>query len=148
MTLIPLSVFINPPYNTPQKLQPSVTKAFAVGFIMRLRAKSRSSAVMKGSGEYAPIPPVLGPRSPSKALLWSCAKAIGYTSVPFTKHIKENSCPCINSSIITLSEPNLCTISISCRAASASACVIATTTPLPAARPSYFITIGVPCRST
>ena len=32
-----------------------------------------SSGVINGAGEYAPMPPVFGPVSPSNARLWSCA---------------------------------------------------------------------------
>ncbi len=37
---------------------------------------------MTGAGEYAPMPPVLGPRSPSKARLWSCAETSGSAVSP------------------------------------------------------------------
>ena len=35
-----------------------------------------SSSVTMGTGEYTPMPPVFGPRSPSKARLWSWAVAM------------------------------------------------------------------------
>ena len=92
------------------------------------------------------MPPVFGPWSPSKARLWSCAVASGSACSPSHSTKNEASSPCMNSSTTTSAPaspkppPNIMST-----AASASASVIATTTPLPAARPSALTTIGAPC---
>lgn len=39
-----------------------------------------------GAGEYAPMPPVFGPRSPSIRRLWSWAGGMGATVTPSVKH--------------------------------------------------------------
>src|SRR5215831_14993642 len=91
------------------------------------------------------MPPVLGPRSPSKARLWSCAEASASAVSPSQSAKKEASSPCRNSSTTTCAPaapnppPNIMSM-----AASASARVLAMTTPLPAASPSAFTTIGAP----
>lgn len=56
--------------------------------------------------------------------------------------MNENSGPVRNSSTTTLPRPNLSSRSMSLNAASASDNVRATTTPFPAANPSYFSTAG------
>ena len=60
--------------------------------------------------------------------------------------MKEASSPARNCSITTRepASPNLLPASMSSIAAKASSLVIATITPLPAARPSALITIGAP----
>src|SRR4029079_19685734 len=35
--------------------------------------RASAAASRTGAGQYAPMPPVLGPRSPSSRRLWSCA---------------------------------------------------------------------------
>src|ERR1039457_368311 len=85
------------------------------------------------------MPPVFGPWSPSKTALWSWVAARGRASRPSQSAIKLTSSPVRNSSITSL--PFRVT-----RAASASAALCATTTPLPAARPSAFRTTGKPKR--
>ena len=142
ITLMPAGVFIRPPYRTPVSGQPSATMAPAALQRIFLYANSLSSSVMKGRPVYAPIPPVLGPLSPSKARLWSCESGMGKTSVPLTKHIKENSGPVRKSSTTTLPLPKDSSSSMLLRAASASSRFSAITTPLPAARPSYLSTAG------
>ena len=89
------------------------------------------------------MPPVLGPSSPSPTRLWSCAVPMGSTFSPSQRMKKLASSPSMNSSITTSapalpnSPPNM-----SSMAASASDSVMATMTPLPAARPSALTTIG------
>src|SRR5664280_1838216 len=85
------------------------------------------------------MPPVFGPWSPSKTAVWSWVAARGRASRPSQSAIKLTSSPVRNSSITSrpFSVPS---------AASASAASCATTTPLPAARPSAFRTTGKPKR--
>ena len=85
------------------------------------------------------MPPVLGPSSPSKARLWSCAVPKGSTVLPSQSAKKLASSPSRNSSI-TAEAPGA--EKIASRAASAVARSVATVTPLPAASPSAFTTIG------
>ena len=96
------------------------------------------------------MPPVLGPRSPSRNRLWSCDDASGSTLRPSTITMKLASSPARKSSITTRApaSPIELSSSIASIAACASAVVVATTTPLPAARPSAFTTIGAPRSST
>ncbi len=92
------------------------------------------------------MPPVLGPVSPSPTRLWSWLVAIGSAVAPSTIEMKLASSPSRNSSITTRApaSPKALPDSMSRTAASASSSVIATITPLPAARPSAFTTIGAP----
>ena len=60
------------------------------------------SSLMVGTGEYAPIPPVLGPLSLSNTLLWSLDKGIGIISLPSVKTRKDTSSPVKHSSIIII----------------------------------------------
>ncbi|MCY1460815.1 hypothetical protein D9M71_784040 [compost metagenome] len=92
------------------------------------------------------MPPVFGPVSPSPTRLWSWLVAIGSTLWPSTMTMKLASSPSRNSSITTRepASPKALPASMSRTASSASARVMATITPLPAARPSALITIGAP----
>src|SRR5258706_6977115 len=96
------------------------------------------------------MPPVFGPRSPSKMRLWSWLEASGRTFLPSTMTMKLASSPSMNSSMTTRcpASPSLLPPSIMSIASCASASVAATTTPLPAASPSALITIGAPSRFT
>ena len=100
------------------------------------------------------MPPVFGPTSWSSRRLWSWLVASGTTFLPSLSTMKLASSPCMNSSTTTRAPPALCatpsllSTSIQSIASCASASVIATTTPLPAARPSALITIGAPFDST
>ena len=109
--------------------------------------RSCTTASTTGAGEYAPIPPVFGPVSPSPAALWSWEDASATASPPPTAQMKLASSPARNSSttILRPASPNARPESISPAAASASSSECATTTPLPAARPSALTTIGAPC---
>ena len=96
------------------------------------------------------MPPVLGPLSPFAARLWSWLVAKGSTLLPSTITINEASSPSKNSSTTTRlpASPKALPASMSRMASSASCSVIATITPLPAARPSALITIGAPFSRT
>ena len=54
----------------------------SVGSITSLRIRRSTSGVTTGAGEYAPMPPVFGPRSPSSRRLWSWLVAIGTKFAP------------------------------------------------------------------
>lgn len=97
---------------------------------------STSFGSAQGSGEYAPMPPVLGPSSPSSARLKSWAGWSGTTVTPSVMAKRETSGPSRYSSMTTRSQP-----SAWARAAARSS---VTTTPLPAARPSSLTTYGAP----
>src|SRR5262252_9543236 len=107
--------------------------ARTVGSTISSMARRAMSGVITGAGEYAPMPPVLGPRSPSKARLWSCAEASAIAVSPSQSAKKEASSPCKNSSTTTCAPaaPNP-PANIMSMASSASARVAAITTPLPA----------------
>ncbi len=93
------------------------------------------------------MPPVLGPLSPSKARLWSCAPTSGSACSPSHSAKKLASSPTRNSSITTEAPaaPKRLPDSMSRAASIACSTVSATTTPLPAASPSALTTIGAPC---
>ena len=104
------------------------------------------AGVTIGAGEYAPMPPVFGPASPSRRRLWSCDDASASTWRPSTITMKLASSPARKSSMTTRAPaaPIVLPTSIASTAASASSRVVATTTPLPAASPSALTTIGAP----
>src|ERR1051325_1001728 len=99
-----------------------------------------------GAGEYAPMPPVLGPSSPSRKRLWSWLVASGSTLAPSLITMKLASSPCRNSSTTTRApaSPRLFWFIMRSIAACASSTLAATTTPFPAARPSALTTMGAP----
>ena len=96
-----------------------------------------------GSGEYAPIPPVFGPSSPSCRRLKSCAGLSARTVSPSLRKKSDTSGPDRNSSTSTPPVPRYS--AAWARAASRSS---VTMTPLPAARPSAFTTCGAPNSSS
>ncbi|VWL93240.1 Uncharacterised protein [Collinsella intestinalis] len=148
MTLGPSGVSMKPPYRQPRKSMPSRLAAAMVSSRMR-HISACSSSVTIGTGLYTPMPPVLGPRSPSRARLWSWEVAMGRTALPSVKASSVHSGPVSISSITTVlpAAPNAPS-KHSCTACRASSRVRATTTPLPAARPSAFTTTGAPCSRT
>ena len=96
------------------------------------------------------MPPVFGPRSPSRARLWSCEGASGSTVVPSVSAMKETSSPSRNSSTTTRlpASPSRRARMSSSTASSASATVGQMKTPFPLARPSAFTTTGAPTSLT
>jgi hypothetical protein len=90
------------------------------------------------------MPPVLGPVSPSPIRLKSCAGARGTARRPSHTTSSDSSGPIMPSSITTVrpASPKDSPASLARRSASASARVGATSTPLPAAKPSVFTTQG------
>ena len=91
------------------------------------------------------MPPVLRPSSLSRAFLWSMEETIGTTTLPSVKLRTETSGPVRNSSMTTLEPeaPNLPSSIISLTASIASSLVCAMITPLPRARPSALMTVGM-----
>ena len=65
---------------------------------------STMSTGAHGKGEYAPIPPVFGPESPSNTRLKSCAGCIARIVVPSEIPKRETSGPSKYSSITTHGE--------------------------------------------
>ena len=85
-----------------------------------------------GNGEYAPMPPVLGPWSPSSARLKSCAGSSANIVLPSEIPNNEISGPSRNSSITTRLHESAWS--------SATWRSSVTTTPLPPAKPSSLTT--------
>src|SRR5262249_47469507 len=71
----PWLVTIRPAYSTPRNGRRPRFSACTVGTRIDASTSRSSSGVPSGAGQYAPIPPVFGPRSSSKAALWSCVDA-------------------------------------------------------------------------
>ena len=96
------------------------------------------------------MPPVLGPRSPSKTALWSWADASGHTVRPSVSAKTETSSPSRYSSTTTRApaSPNTRRSSMSWIARSASTRSAHRTAPLPAARPSALTTARPPSSAT
>ena len=82
---------------------PSAARARIVGLMISSMMRACSAGVMTGAGEYAPMPPVFGPRSPSCRRLWSCEVASGSTCMPSAMTMKLASSPARNSSITSCS---------------------------------------------
>ncbi|KAF5803333.1 hypothetical protein HanXRQr2_Chr06g0270071 [Helianthus annuus] len=99
------------------------------------------------AGQYAPIPPVFGPVSPSLTRLWSCADSKAKAFSPSTSAKNDASSPSKNSSTIIEEPafPNDPFTRIVSTASNASCSVVATITPFPAASPSALTTMGAPC---
>ena len=113
---------------------------------MRSMIWPSSAGLRAGAGDNAPMPPVLGPVSPSPRRLKSWAVASGSTLLPSTRAKKLASSP-LRKSSMTISRP-ACPKRHSTRAAStarhAASRSAAIVTPLPAASPSTLTTIGAP----
>src|SRR5437899_2049789 len=56
---------------------PSAASVAITGRMTPSMTARSSSGVTSGEGEYAPMPPVLGPVSASPSRLWSCDEASG-----------------------------------------------------------------------
>ncbi len=80
---------------------PSLAMPRTVGSTTSRMMRACTSGVTTGAGEYAPMPPVLGPVSRSPTRLWSWLVAIGSAVVPSTIEMKLASSPSRNSSITT-----------------------------------------------
>ena len=146
---VPSLEIINPAKMTPVNGHPSAAMPSTVGLMMSRITTSVISGVTTGAGEYAPMPPVFKPVSPSPTRLWSCALASATALPPPTTAKKDASSPSKNSSTTISSPalPNMAPESISSTAFSASSISMATITPLPAAKPSVLTTMGAPLDS-
>ena len=98
---------------------------------------STSVSGAHGNGEYAPMPPVLGPVSPSPTRLKSCAGTSGTTVVPSVTQKQRD----LGAVEVLLDDDPAQHAAACARATSRSA---VTTTPLPAASPSSLTTYGGP----
>ncbi len=101
------------------------------------RASAAGSST--GAGQYAPIPPVFGPRSPSRSRLWSCAGGSSTYRAPSHRAMTLTSSPSSTSSSTSV-RPASPSAASARTAATASSTPCATMTPLPAASPSAFTT--------
>src|SRR3954451_1726291 len=94
ITFGPSGVSIRPAYNTPRYWMPSAASVASVGSTAASMIDPTTSADATGTGEYAPMPPVLGPVSPSAMRLKSCAGASGTPwTDPSHNTSKDNSGP-------------------------------------------------------
>mmetsp|Transcript_1408 Transcript_1408/g.3233 ORF Transcript_1408/g.3233 Transcript_1408/m.3233 type:complete len:227 (-) Transcript_1408:2321-3001(-) len=137
MTFGPVAVIIRPAKRQPMKGLPSARRPSMVGMRISFLICSIISGLTTGVGAKAPMPPVLGPRSPSKIRLWSWAGGSTAIRLPSQSAKMEHSGPNIRSSRTTSApaSPNFFASRHSRTAALASSAVSGTTTPLPAARP-------------
>ncbi len=117
---------------------------------MRSRASSMRSGVATETGAYAPMPPVLGPVSPSPTRLWSCDGRRSTTSSPSVTPKIESSSPSMNSSTTTFrpASPKARSSIMAVTAERASSTFGQTTAPLPAASPDALTTTGAPVART
>mmetsp|Transcript_21548 Transcript_21548/g.47288 ORF Transcript_21548/g.47288 Transcript_21548/m.47288 type:complete len:323 (+) Transcript_21548:841-1809(+) len=141
---------MSPANSTPWKGTPSLAMPSTVGCTMSSTTMRSISGVTTGAGEYAPMPPVFGPVSPSPTGLWSCAETRGKTFLPSVMAKKLASSPAMYSSITTRDPalPKTLPTSMSSMASSAIFSSMATMTPFPAASPSALTTMGAPCSFT
>ena len=99
-----------------------------------------------GAGQYAPMPPVFGPRSPSKTALWSWHAGRGMMVRPLTSASTESSSPSSFFSTTISPAGLLAELRVGHdpldRLRCPPAAFLQTTTPLPAASPSAFTTTG------
>ena len=65
---------------------PSRARPRTVGTMTSRMMRSCIAGVTTGAGEYAPMPPVFGPASPSSRRLWSCDVASGSTCRAIDHH--------------------------------------------------------------
>jgi len=142
----PSGPIMSPTKSTPAYGAPSFAMAASVGVTISSMTRPVMASSTTGAGEYAPIPPVLGPRSSSKIVLWSWAAGRGRAETPSVITKKDASSPVMNSSTTTVrpAAPNASSSRQSRMAASASGSVAQIKAPLPAARPSALTTNGPP----
>ena len=142
--LLTRSAIMIPRKRIPRNGKPSRMQPCSVGRMILSVIIFSSPAVSRDASVIVPMPPVLGPVSPSPMRLWSRTGGISAKSSPSTNISSDTSLPTRHSSRTILSAAAVPTsAAISLIAAIASARFAATTTPLPAARPSAFTTTGV-----
>src|SRR6267378_417571 len=146
MTLGPSAVSMSPTKSTPRYGAPARAMPANVGSTISRMTRARMAASIDATGVKAPMPPVFGPRSPSKTVLWSCAALNATQAAPFDSAKNETSSPRKNSSTTTVAPaaPNSRCSMQRAIATSASASVAHTMAPLPAASPSALTTTGAP----
>ena len=126
---------------------PSAAMPAIVGRMISCITRACTFGVTTGAGEYAPMPPVFGPVSPSPRRLWSWLVASASTLRAVADDHEARFL-----AVEELLDHDAAAAGAARRRASrrspacASARVAATTTPLPAARPSALTTIGAPRR--
>ena len=81
----------------------SAAMPWIVGMMISRITRAWIFGVTTGAGEYAPMPPVFGPWSPSRSRLWSWLVASGSTCVPSLMTMKLASSPSRKSSITSRS---------------------------------------------
>jgi hypothetical protein len=139
-------VYKQPRYGVPRSLSAS-THGCSTCSTACVRSASPSS---QPTGAYAPMPPVLGPRSPSWARLWSQAGTNTRRRSPSDSASTLTSRPVSRSSTTTRAPawPNLPSSRHASIAARAWAASSQTVTPLPRARPSALTAQAPPSSST
>ena len=143
-TLGPPWVKIIPAKSTPRNSISSRRRASSVGTKTSRSIMRSTSLVARGVGEYAPMPPVLGPMSPSPSCLWSWHASSIQIVFPSTSASTLISWPCRRSSITMVVPASPYTFASSAAVAAAMACALLshTVTPLPAHKPVALTTSG------
>src|SRR2546426_11344076 len=100
--VLPLSSTIMPAYRKPLNGVPRFFILFITGSITCLTILLWRWLSNTGAGEYAPIPPVLGPLSPSNTRLWSLLDAKGIIPLPSQRAMTDASSPERRSSTTVL----------------------------------------------
>ena len=142
---------IRPTNSTPRNGAPRAAIAAATAVQPRASRALQNSAPNCGTGEYAPIPPVLGPRSPSKIgfVILAQTERDRVGAVAQREERKLLAVQELLRSRRARQPRRTCRVSIaSAIAASAVALSRQTVTPLPSARPSALTTPGRPNAST
>src|SRR5207253_2072192 len=73
-----------------------------VGVTISSMTRPVMASSMTGAGVYAPMPPVLGPRSSSKVALWSWAAGRGGAEARWVVTEKDAASPVVTSSATTV----------------------------------------------
>ncbi len=137
----PSAVSISPAYRNPRKGAPRRASSARSGRWTVSRIASTAASSRSASGEYAPIPPVFGPSSPSSNRLWSRAAGSATARLPSHSAITLASAPSSRSSMTSGPAAARSTIA---RASSRGWPGPKTVTPLPPASPSAFTTNPLP----
>jgi hypothetical protein len=150
----PWASIIRPAYRKPVKGMPSFSMPRMVGRMISRMARACTFGVTTGAGEYAPMPPVLGPWSPSLQALVVLAGGQRAHVLAVAQHDEAGlfagqelldddarAAFVVRHAQLVVHQHEVHGVVRLCR-------VMATTTPLPAARPSALMTMGAPRRST
>ena len=134
----PSGVSMRPTNRVPTNGDPRLASSARTGRTVSSTIRATASSSISATGANEPIPPVLGPASPSYARLKSRAGASATASMPSHNANTETSGPSRSSSTRTSPSNPSATAS----PARSSSSVRQTITPFPAARPSAFSTHG------